>query len=543
MKKSLKLPVILGFFSVVLIAAGWRLITGMSKEASMLRMASLPEMQELERDKVNLQRAGIALQRAKIRNSYELIPAKNKIYFGSLLALVGVSCASGLILSFYFGHAKLREKSIVEQQVGSSMLKVHYSTLKKPEFMLYVSQVNEIEGLRAQFPEKALRMSLALSAAITAQMKAIAGRRGLLGGPVIDAIPTEAPPAIMQHAIPSFRDLLLDGTIDAGNPLVFGFADGEQITGTWQDLFSCAVGGRAGSGKTSTLRSIVCQSVLQGCEFLLIDPHFPHEDSLQASLKPLIETGHVTVDLPINVLKTVNRAINHRIKGKEPDNKPLILVIDELLSLMPKLPGTAETIFNVGTEGRKVKVYGLFSGHSWQAKRTGGDTAIRDNLTAIFAHNMKPKQAQMLLQDADLSSQVNALRTGQAVFAPVNADPRVVSVPFCTVKDVKMVAEMITETRKETTSKPEETNHETNGETHETETHETNDETSQVSGGFQGYTLLPKVQKLCDKFTLPKVAESAGVNKGNLSQVLRGGKPLSESMRIKLEMYVREAQL
>ena len=75
-------------------------------------------------------------------------------------------------------------------------------------------------------------------------------------------------------SVPSFAQLLDGGRVGKGNPLVLGFDqdDGSEISGSWLDLYSTAIAGLPGTGKTTTQRFLACQTALLGARFAIIDP-------------------------------------------------------------------------------------------------------------------------------------------------------------------------------------------------------------------------------------------------------------------------------
>lgn len=104
------------------------------------------------------------------------------------------------------------------------------------------------------------------------------------------ALPDMEAPALQLPAVPSFAKLLADRRVGQGNPLLLGFdtASGAELVGSWLDLYSTAVSGMPGSGKTTSRRFLACQTALHGARFAICDPHAgAADDSLAATLAPL----------------------------------------------------------------------------------------------------------------------------------------------------------------------------------------------------------------------------------------------------------------
>ena len=262
------------------------------------------------------------------------------------------------------------------------------------------------------------------------------------------ALPTAeqaALPTAETQTVPSFADLFRAGKFAAGQPLIFGFcADGQPKIGAWSHAYSLGIAGMSGSGKSSTIRFIMSESLLTGAvgRFFVIDPHYPHPESLLASLGDLKDAPQVQyAENPLDtaaMIDEIHTRIDARIACNEPSEPLLVVVVDELPVIVKKFPRIAELIERIGMESRKAGVYGIFSAQSWNGDKTGGTTA-RDNLTALLVHKMKRKQAHTLLQDAELTRQVLRLQPGQVLFSPTRGEPEVLTVPFCAVDDMPQV--------------------------------------------------------------------------------------------------------
>ena len=254
------------------------------------------------------------------------------------------------------------------------------------------------------------------------------------------------PEAKSDFHTPTFGELLAQGEIGAGKPLIFGFAHNQARRGTWQDVYSNATGGQSGSGKTNSIRSMIAQSILNNIAFWVIDYHYPHPKSLLASLGPLRDSAYVkycgnSFDTP-KILQEVEETIERRKRNEEPSEPIRVLVIDELFGVIDACPHVLKVIEKIGTQGRKFNIFGMFAAHSWASDRIKS-TSVRDNLTSIFAHKMKKQQARTLLQDTDQANIVKHLENGQCLFCPVEGMEEVLTVPWCSQEDIRLVANMV----------------------------------------------------------------------------------------------------
>ena len=391
-------------------------ITSWRKEREAAR-ASLPLYQAQQAQKIrDVQFYGKVKQVLAVA-----VPAV--LFFSGVMVAVGIS----------------RRKQIVMIRIGKhSEFPVHYKQVKSGALAQQLTALVTAEELKQSNAgiDKAFQLYEALADSQSKLLRSMPARA---------ALPAAAPAILSEPGTlaPRFADLLRSGDIAPGKPLIFGFSKGAPRVGTWQDIYSNATGGQSGTGKTITLCSLIGQSLLQGVEFWIIDFHYPHPKSLLAKLGRLKETDFIRHDFDIAAIyDEVEATIDARINGKDGERGGRVLTIDELFRVNNAAPRTATMLERIGTEGRKVEVYVLASAQSWNATKVGGTTA-RDNLTSIFAHKMKPKQGNVLLQDKDLSRTCWNLRPGQVLFCPTSAEPEILTVPFCEPRDMDTIFEML----------------------------------------------------------------------------------------------------
>jgi len=146
------------------------------------------------------------------------------------------------------------------------------------------------------------------------------------------------------------------------------------------------------------------------------------------------------------VLNAVERTIDNRLKQIDKDTPPLVLVIDELAFLVKTSigPAVTHTMERISMEGRKCAVYMLASSQTWLSSRTGNNSVVRDTLTSAYVHRIKPKQANLLLQDKEEAEKVkkHVKHAGEALLVPVGDESLIVKMPFTTNADMRMVVEI-----------------------------------------------------------------------------------------------------
>ena len=268
-----------------------------------------------------------------------------------------------------------------------------------------------------------------------------------LAGPVGLEQALLAPPAA---TVPSFAALLDSGRVGKGNPLVLGFDqdEGSEISGTWLDLYSTAIAGLPGTGKTTTQRFLACQTALLGARFAIIDPHTgAADDSLAATLAPLSSSF---VCEPASddkaILETVRYVADvgkRRITGKDSDTTPLILWADELTALLGRSSvgdELAALLERIAQEYRKRHVFVCGSGQIWTAARATSE--LRDSFASAIVHRMKRNQARMLLPTEEAAT-VERLSTGHAVLWRTSGATQTITIPNTTAQDVARVGALL----------------------------------------------------------------------------------------------------
>jgi hypothetical protein len=249
-------------------------------------------------------------------------------------------------------------------------------------------------------------------------------------------------------AIPTFATMLDQNLVGAGRKLVLGYDDGGVMEGDWTDLYSTAIGGMPGQGKTTTQRFFACQTALHGARFACLDPHYgAGEDSLGTTLAPLGRTFLCPIaDTEKAMLDTVRYIADigeKRVKGMDRDSTPVILWVDELTALLGRSsigPELAELLEKIAQEYRKKNVFVSASGQIWTASRATSE--LRDSFASVIAHRMKRGQARMLLP-TDEAQLVERLSPGRAVLWRTSGMTTLIGIPDTREADVKRVASMI----------------------------------------------------------------------------------------------------
>jgi hypothetical protein len=257
-------------------------------------------------------------------------------------------------------------------------------------------------------------------------------------------------------AAPTFSELLDRGQIGRGQPLLLGIGEDGLIWGDWRDLFVTAIAGLMNSGKSTTARFILSQSVLHGARLVVCDPHGEAQgeasrDTLAGTLEPLSDSylcQPATDDVSIlDAVRLVSQELTERIEGKAVEF-PIVLVLDEFSTLMRRRHLSEELaplVEDLATQGRKFLVFGALLGQQWHAERAGGGS-LRGALASAYVHRLKRTDARLLL---DLPSselpRTDQLQPGQALLYRTTGDLIPISIPNTTAEDMRRVARILSD--------------------------------------------------------------------------------------------------
>lgn len=434
---------IIGIISIALIAIAYLAFN--RQQDTILAQANLT----LKTEQIDYQRAIIAQKKADIRRNAEFTFWAWAI--GSSM-IVFTACFSVFLYVASLSQAKRKQAKIHMLKVNEhSAIPIHEKDLElMPQIAIETlagEKLHQIAGgtdVAFDYFERMGRLAAENTKAI------LGARQQAYHQPALPQAPQLMLPAASTET-PTFAQLIDTEELAPGREMILCYEQGRPIRGSMLDIYSSAVAGESGGGKTSTMLFLIGSGLITSeIRFFGIDPHYPHPKSLGFKTKPLWENGLMRMatykDDMLAVLTHIRTTIDRRLRQEDTDTTPIVLVIDELLklqgsSIAATLTKTMETI---STEGRKCAVYMLVSSHTWLAARTGKDSVARDTLTSAYVHRIKPKQANLLLQDPSTMEYVRKLkRAGEVVFCPVNNAPRIGCMPYTTEHDMQMLADRL----------------------------------------------------------------------------------------------------
>ena len=222
--------------------------------------------------------------------------------------------------------------------------------------------------------------------------------------------------------------------------------DGQAITTDWRQLYSCLVGGKSGTGKSTLIRSLLAQSALQGGRFVVVDPHYNSgEESLGASLAPLrnLMLCDVAADERqiVDALNYVSAIGQRRLKGQDKERWPLVLIVDETTALFQRsnVAGALSDVLGmVAQESRKAAVYALCIGQNFDGRIM--DTTIRNSFVSMISMRTRRDVARVQSGSTEFGRLVETLNIGQCVWMAPTGEMHRLAVPNCTAADLELVA-------------------------------------------------------------------------------------------------------
>lgn len=230
--------------------------------------------------------------------------------------------------------------------------------------------------------------------------------------------------------------------------LGYNVADNLPVYVTFNDLRSTLVGGQTDSGKSTLVRSILIQAIMQGAKIALIDPHADAgEESLADSFYPMSDRMYLpiakTVEEQLNTISAIKNELQNRINGASHDKTPIVLVVDETNALLtdPNISRPLEELLSkISNEARKVHIYALCIGQNFHSSNM--PTTVRNSFVSIFSTYSRRDVARVLSGDTEFSHLAEELKIGQAVWAK-RGIINVLNIPNVTSTQVLLIAQSL----------------------------------------------------------------------------------------------------
>lgn len=449
--KAARLQILVGFFLTVSVVVTYRVLSVAVLDQKLKQARIMYETEKLQVERENLKRHN-ALQDERFRIKHANLQRYDDLNFYSIIGIISVCGLALLIVATGYSRAKIRRASIYTARIGQhSEIPIHQRDLQNFYPIAVNLSLAEIEASAGTAHEKAYHISRQMLKDITDYTRALAGKRGLL------TQETRVPEEPVPHALPiaaaspTCETLLRTGLLASGKPLILGYdRQGQPQPRSLHDVKSLAIAGWQGSGKTISMGYLVASSVLAyNVQVYIIDPHKQHPESLSSLIRPLEQTDHVTVINPFDtpaLLEKLNRTLDRRLRGEEPSDPGILLVIDEMarLAKMDCFETLVTFLERCTEETRKANITFIGASHKWTARHFKGRADIRACMNSMLIHKTKPSQADLLLEDAHDKNLVKQIQhPGEAILVTDYDQPVIVSIPYCTRNDIHAIAAMV----------------------------------------------------------------------------------------------------
>ncbi|GAK51801.1 hypothetical protein U14_03047 [Candidatus Moduliflexus flocculans] len=401
-----------------------------------------------------IQNAQERLQIERIDLQRQTLQRNDRLKFYGTLSVIGSFNLAVLLLAIGIAHSRIKAASVFTLRIGEqSAIPVRYKDLPRIYPIALNLSLAELEGSASDSHDKAYQISRQMiedAANYTRALSSHAPNR-LWGNE-----PTQTLSMAIAATTPTFAELLENGTIAPGKPLLLGYADGQPQTRELRDLKSLAIAGWQGSGKTSSTAYLIASSVFAySVHAYILDPHQQHPESLSALIRPLTATGRVHIVNPFDtpkLIRDLTQRLDRRLAGEEPSEPGLLFVIDELARLanMECFDELVRLLERCTEETRKANITFFGSSPKWTARYFKGRADIRGCMNSMLIHKTKPSQADLLLEDSQEKQLVKGLQQpGDAILATDFAPPLCVSIPRCVKADMETIARRMRESRQE----------------------------------------------------------------------------------------------
>lgn len=228
--------------------------------------------------------------------------------------------------------------------------------------------------------------------------------------------------------------------------LGYNVSDNKPVEVTFDNLRSTLIGGQTDSGKSTLVRLILVQAIMQGAKIAIIDPHAAAgEESLSESFYAVAHKMYLptarTIEEQLMVMATIEEEFEKRINGISQDKTPLVLVVDETNSILAN-PNTAQPLERlldkISNQARKIHIYAFCIGQNFHGKNM--PTTVRNNFVSILSTYSRRDVARTLSDNVDFSHLAEDLKVGQCLWMKRGVI-QVLNVPNVTSKHVALVTQ------------------------------------------------------------------------------------------------------
>ena len=197
----------------------------------------------------------------------------------------------------------------------------------------------------------------------------------------------------------------------------------------WGSYATIAISGKSGSGKTSTIRFIIIQNILNNIQTIVCDPH---GNAGNGSLKDGIEPIEHLLALPIAVtledriaaFRMVHTILRRRIAGLDTSKQKICIILDEAtLHFLECSKEQSEEftrfLMDMSNEGRKKDICCYLLGQNWKADFIGS-RSVRSSISHVLFHRTDEAEVKLFAESmpAKERRKISTLPTGKMYVYP-----------------------------------------------------------------------------------------------------------------------------
>lgn len=174
----------------------------------------------------------------------------------------------------------------------------------------------------------------------------------------------------------------------------------------WGTFSTIAISGKSGSGKTSTIRFIITQMILNGVKTIVCDPHGnAGTGSLKDSIEPiehlLAMPIAITLEDRIKAFKAVNKILRARIDGTDTSIEKICIILDEatlhfLECSKEQSHEFTRFLMDLTNEGRKKNICCFLLAQNWKSDFIGS-RSVRSSITHIIFHRTSEDETKLFI--------------------------------------------------------------------------------------------------------------------------------------------------
>jgi ABC-type oligopeptide transport system ATPase subunit len=205
-----------------------------------------------------------------------------------------------------------------------------------------------------------------------------------------------------------------------------------------------AIGGKSGSGKTSTARFLLAQLAMSGASLVICDPHGKSmQDNLTQAIQPLAKSFACPIAIAheerMQAIRAVGKIVQDRLSGRDKSLEKIVLVLDEAPRHFMECSAeenreTAQIFLTLANEGRRMNIRVLLLAQNFKQDFIGS-RSIRSSITHVLFHRSSRDEVKLFSSiPASYLRTIEILKDGHALLYP---DMIQVQIPYISRDDLE----------------------------------------------------------------------------------------------------------